>query len=91
VSDEKQPSDEEKPKRGFWATVPRGSVGRVTFLLLLLATVVYLQRRSGEIAGCASRAFNLPPPPSTGTAPVNRASSAGTIRARVQLPDTATQ
>jgi hypothetical protein len=90
VSDEKQPSDETQPKRGFWATVPRGSFGRVTFLLLLLATVVYLQRRSGEIAGCASRAFNLPPPPST-TAPVNRASSAGTIRARVQLPDSAPQ
>jgi hypothetical protein len=91
VSDEPQPNDDEKPRRGIWANLPRGSVGRVLLLLMLLATVVYLQRRSGEIAGCANRVFNLPPPPSVGSPSVTPASSAGTIRARVALPETSTQ
>jgi hypothetical protein len=91
VSDENQPNDEEKPRRGFWANLPRGSLGRVVLLLLLLAVVVYLQRRSGEIAGCANKTFNLLPPPSTGSSSTHGASTAGTIRARVVLPDTAAQ
>jgi hypothetical protein len=91
VSDEQQPNDEEKPRRSFWSNLPRGSIGRVVLLLLLLAVVVYLQGRSGEIAGCANKAFNLPPPSSPGSSSVNSASSAGTIRARVILPDTAAQ
>jgi hypothetical protein len=91
VSDEKPSNDEEKPRRGFLANLPRGSVGRVFLLLMLLATVVYLQRRSGDIAGCANKTFNLPPPPSPGSSSVNGASSAGTIRARVVLPEKAAQ
>jgi hypothetical protein len=91
VSDEQQPNDEEKPPRGFWANLPRGSVGRVFLLLLLLVVVVYLQRRSGEIAGCANKAFTLPPPPSPRSSSVTGASSAGTIRARVVLPEKASQ
>lgn len=91
MSDEKPSNDEDKPRRGFWANLPRGSIGRVLLLLLLLAAVVYLQRRSGDIAGCANKTFNLPPPPATGSSSGSRPSSAGTIRARVVLPDTATQ
>lgn len=91
MSDEKPSNDEEKPRQGFWANLPRGSVGRILLLLMLLATVVYLQRRSGEIAGCANKTFNLPPPRSSGSSPAHGASSAGTIRARVVLPDTAAQ
>jgi hypothetical protein len=91
VSDEQQPNDDDKPRRGLWANLPHGSVGRVFLLLMLLATVVYLQRRSGDVAGCAGRAFNLPPPPSAGSPSVNSASSAGTIRARVVLPENPTQ
>jgi hypothetical protein len=91
VSDEKHPNDEEPPRRGLWANLPRGSVGRVVLLFLLLATVVYLQRRSGEIAGCASRAFNLPPPPAPRSPSVNGASSGGIIRARVVLPEKTAQ
>lgn len=90
MSDEQQPIDDEKPRRGLWANLPRGSVGRVFLLLMLLATVVYLQRRSADVAGCANRAFTLPPPPSAGSSSVNSASSPGTIRARVVLPEKST-
>jgi hypothetical protein len=87
VSDEKPSKDEEKPRRGLWANLPRGSAGRVLLLLLLLAAVVYLQRRSGDIAGCANKTFNLPPPPSSNSSSVNRPSSGGTIRGRVVFPE----
>lgn len=91
MSDDNKLHDEDKPRRSFWATMPRGSLGRVFLLLLLLAAVVYLQRRSGDIAGCANKAFQIPPPPSTGSSSPNRASSAGTIRARVILPEKTSQ
>lgn len=83
-------SDEngDKPRRGFWATIPPRTVTRVLILLALLATVIGLQRRAGDIASCANRAFNQPPSKVTGTSTAGGGTlTPGHIRARVALPD----
>ena len=84
--------DDEEPRRGFWATLPRGSVTRVFILLALLAGVVVLQRKAGAIAGCMNQAFMLPQPRAVGTAADGGDRSArGPIRVRVQVPEAATR
>jgi hypothetical protein len=84
--------DEEEPRKGFWATVRRGTITRVLVLLALLAGVVVLQRKAGAIAGCMNQAFMLPPPRATGTAAERAdASARGSIRVRVRVPEAATR
>ena len=81
----------EEPPRGFWATVPRGTITRVVVLLALLVGVVVLRRKAGTIAGCMNQAFMLPQPTAAGTpADAGDASARGRIRARVQVPRAAT-
>jgi hypothetical protein len=52
--------DEEIPRRGFWANLPKRSLSRVLLLLAMLAVIIYLQRRTGAIAGCVAGAFRAP-------------------------------
>jgi len=86
VNDERSRDDDEKPRRSFWATVPRRTAARVFLLLLLLLGVIVLQRKAGDIASCANRAFMLPQPGTAGAAG-GGVPAPGHIRARVVLPE----
>jgi len=79
--------DDERPHRSLWANLPRGSIRRIFLLLVLLGGVIYLQRRSGDIAGCANQTFNVSTPSLMGTSPDNSVSPPVPIRARVVLPE----
>ncbi len=81
---------DEELRRGFLATLPRGSITRVFILLALLAGVVVLQRRASAIAGCMNQTFMLPQPRAAGPA-AGDASARGPIRVRVQVPEAATR
>jgi hypothetical protein len=90
VSELDNPDGDARPRRRFWATMPRGTFARVFILLALLATVVVLRRKAGAIAGCMNQAFMLPPPRAAGTAPDGGDGSArGSIRVRLQEPEAA--
>ena len=92
MSEPRDHEDEEAPRKGFWATVPRGTISRVFLLLALLAVVVVLQRRASAIAGCMNQTFMLAPPRAAGTAADGGdASARGRIRAHVQVPEAATR
>ena len=81
---------DEELRRGFLATLPRGSITRVFILLAMLVGVVLLQRRAGAIAGCMNQTFMLPQPGAVGAA-AGDASARGTIRVHVQVPEAATR
>ena len=55
-------SDDEIPRQGFWASMPKRTLSRVLISLALLAGILYLRQRTGAIAGCMSNAFLMPPP-----------------------------
>jgi hypothetical protein len=60
--EEQPPSDEELPRQGFWAAMPKRSLTRVLLLLALLAGILYLRPRTVTIAGCMDNAFRVAPP-----------------------------
>lgn len=92
MSEPRDHEDEEAPRKGFWATVPRGTIARVFLLLALLAVVVVFQRRASAIAGCMNQTFMLPPPRAAGTAADGGDTSArGPIRVHVQVPEASTR
>jgi hypothetical protein len=66
VSDEHEKPDgagvSEDEHKGFFETIPRGTITRVLILLAALAGIVVLQRKTGAIAGCMSQAFMAPAP-----------------------------
>jgi hypothetical protein len=78
--EEHQPEpDDEIPRQGFWANLPKRSLSRVVLLLALLAGILYLQQRTGTIASCMSDAFHAPPPASS---PTVRLKTPGELPAR---------
>ena len=85
---ERRDGDEE-PRRGFFASMPRGTVTRVFILLALLAGVVLLQRRAGAIAGCMNQTFMLRQPHGAGAA--GDASARAPIHVRVRVPEATTR
>jgi hypothetical protein len=83
---------DEEPRKGFWATLPRGTITRVFVLLMLLAGVVVLQRKAGVIAGCMNQTFMLPQPRVVRTsADGGEPSVRGPIHVQVQVPEPATR
>jgi hypothetical protein len=84
-----QRDGDEELRRGFFATMPRGTVTRVFVLLALLVGVVLLQRKAGAIAGCMNQTFMLPQPHGVGAA--GDASARGPIHVRVQVPEATTR
>jgi hypothetical protein len=83
---------DEEPRKGFWATLPRGTITRVFVLLMLLAGVVVLQRKAGAIAGCMNQTFMLPQPRAVGTsADGGEPSARRPIHLQVQVPEPATR
>ena len=87
-----QRDGDEEPRRGWFATMPRGTVTRVFILLVLLAGVVVLQHKASAIAGCMNETFMLPQPRAVGGA-AGDASARGPIRVhvQVQVPEAATR
>ncbi len=85
-----QRDGDEELRRGFFATMPRGTVTRVFVLLALLAGVVLLQRKAGAIGGCMNQTFMLPQPHGVGAA-AGDASARGPIHVRVQVPEATTR
>ena len=60
---EREPGpDDEIPKQGFWAALPKRSLSRVLIMLALLVGIIYLRQRAGSIAGCMADAFRMAPP-----------------------------
>ncbi|MGA7743586.1 MAG: hypothetical protein ABSF35_00405 [Polyangia bacterium] len=92
MSEPRDHEDEEEPRKGFWATLPRGTITRVFVLLMLLASVVVLQRKAGAIAGCMNQTFMLPQPRAIGTsADGGEPSARGPIHVQVRVPEPATR
>jgi len=60
---EDQPGqDDELPRQGFWATMPKRTLTRVLVLLAALAGIIYLRQHTGSISGCMADAFVGPQP-----------------------------
>lgn len=76
--------DDDLPRKGFFETIPRGTIARVVLLLAALVGIIVLQRKTGAIAGCMDQAFRAPAPVRR-EAGLERADAAR-IRARVVLP-----
>lgn len=76
-------SDGSGEKKGFFETIPRGTITRVLILLAAFAGIVVLQRKTGTIAGCMSQAFMAPAPHSDGRSEKRDGSR---IRGQVVLP-----
>jgi hypothetical protein len=92
VSEPRNHNLDEELRRGFWSSLPRGTITRVFVLLALLVGVVLLQRKAGAIAGCMNQTFMLPQPRAVETrADRGDASARGPIRVRVQVPEAATR
>jgi hypothetical protein len=53
---------DEIPRLGFWAALPKRTLSRVVFLLVVFAAIIYLRQRAPSIAGCLSDNFHVPPP-----------------------------
>ena len=85
-----QRDGEEELRKGFFATLPRGTITRVLMLLALLVGVVLLQRKAGAIAGCMNQTFMLPQTRVTSGA-TGDASARGPIHVRVQVPEATTR
>jgi hypothetical protein len=74
-----QGDEEEIPRQGLLAAMPKRTFYRVALLLAALAGIIYLRQRTASIASCMSNAFRLPPP-------MEQRSPSSAIRARVMLP-----
>ena len=66
------------PRQSFWQAMPRRSLSRVLILVAGLLGILYLQRQTGNIAGCMSQAFNAPAPA--------RREARDVVHAQVQVP-----
>jgi len=78
--DDQHPSQEDEiPRQGLLANMPKRSLSRVILLLAALGGIVYLRQRTSSIAGCMADAFRIAP-----AAETSRTSP--TIRARVVVP-----
>ena len=92
MSEPREDRDDEGPRKGFWATMPRGTIARVLVLLVLLAGVVVLRHKTGAIAGCLNQAFMLPQPRAVGkAADGGDVSARGPIHLQVRVPEPATR
>lgn len=81
--DGNQPKDEDVPRQGLLASIPRRAVYRALVLLAALAGILYLRQQTGSIAGCMSQAFSVPTPtPAPVPAP-------GPVRANIRPPESA--
>ena len=74
-----QEDNDEIPRQGILAAMPKRSFYRVVLMLAALAGIIYLRQRTASIAGCMSAAFTIPPPAKPRAAP-------DSIKARVVLP-----
>jgi hypothetical protein len=75
--DDNRPNPEDEiPRQGLLAAMPKRTLYRVVLLLAGLGGIIYLRQRTASIANCMSDAFRLPPP----------AERSGPIKARVVLP-----
>jgi hypothetical protein len=69
--------DEEIPRRGILASMPKRTFYRVVVLLAALAGIIYLRQRTVAIASWLSDAFRVAPSAQQSTLPV---------KARIELP-----
>jgi hypothetical protein len=69
--------DDEIPRRGILASMPKRTFYRVVVLLAALAGIIYLRQRTSAIASCMSNAFQVAPSGQRSESPV---------RARIELP-----
>lgn len=53
--------EDEIPRQGILATLPKRTLSRVVILLAALAGIVYLRQRTSLIAGCMANAFLVSP------------------------------
>jgi hypothetical protein len=53
--------EDELPRQGILATLPKRTLSRVVLLLAALAAIVYLRQRTSLIAGCMANAFLVSP------------------------------
>jgi hypothetical protein len=53
--------EDELPRQGILATLPKRTLSRVVILLAALAGIVYLRQRTSLIAGCMANAFLVSP------------------------------
>ena len=74
-----QGEEDEIPRQGLLAAMPKRTFYRVALLLAALAGIIYLRQRTASIASCMSDAFRLPPP-------MEQRAPSSSIRARVVLP-----
>ena len=74
-----QGDEDEIPRQGLLAAMPKRTFYRVALLLAALAGIIYLRQRTSSIASCMSDAFRIPP-----TADQKRSPSS--VKARVLLP-----
>jgi len=74
-SDDHEPAREEDdfPRKGWRAFIPKRTLGRVLMLLAALAAIIYLREKTGAIAGCMSDAFRAPAPTSPASVKVRLA------------------
>ena len=80
--DDERPSqgdEDEIPRQGLLASMPKRTFYRVVVLLAALGGILYLRQRTASIAGCMSDAFRLPPP-------TERRATSASMKARVVLP-----
>ena len=53
--------EDELPRQGILATLPKRTLSRVVLLLAALAGIIYLRQRTSLIAGCMANAFLVSP------------------------------
>ncbi len=69
--------DDEIPRRGILASMPKRTFYRVVVLLAALSGIIYLRQRTLVIAGWMSSAFQVAPPGRRSDSP---------LKARIELP-----
>ena len=74
-----QGNEDDIPRQGILASMPKRTFYRVVVLLAALGGILYLRQRTASIASCMSDAFRLPPPTERRAAPAS-------MKARVVLP-----
>lgn len=71
--------EDEIPRQGILANMPKRTFSRVVVLLALLAGIIYLRQRTASITGCMASAFSIP-------IPAEQPKAAAPVRVRVVLP-----
>jgi len=59
--DARSGGEDEIPRQGFLAAMPKRTLSRVVVLLAALAGIIYLRQRTNSIAGCMADAFRVLP------------------------------